>query len=110
MNIINRMKKWPDEKKRNFSVIASLFLTILMAGSWYGFSMKYQPSVSKRDNTTFESVKQSFNDIFSTFSKTTDQIARNAASLKAMASSSDQQVSDATTSTTTSISTSSIKI
>ncbi len=65
-NFINEIKKWPLQKKRNFSLFLAILLTVLVI--ILNFALNAVWSEKKDDiprkNAQFESMKNSFSEIF----------------------------------------------
>ncbi len=66
MKIIDRISKWPSEKKKIFSLIVAVFLTILVIILWFtvDFYFKKDNIEDTTASDNFSEVKESFKDIF----------------------------------------------
>jgi|LakMenEpi03Aug12_release.lakeMendotaPanAssembly.Ray.scaffolds.fasta_scaffold1044939_2 hypothetical protein len=66
MKIIERISKWPSEKKKIFSLIVAVFLTILVIILWFtvDFYFKKDNIEDTTSSDNFSEVKESFKDIF----------------------------------------------
>ena len=66
MKIIERISKWPSEKKKIFSLIVAVFLTILVIILWFtvDFYFKKDNIEDTTASDNFSEVKESFKDIF----------------------------------------------
>ena len=66
MKIIDRISKWPSEKKKIFSLIVAVFLTILIIILWFtvDFYFKKDNIEDTVSSDNFSEVKESFLNIF----------------------------------------------
>ena len=66
MKIIERISKWPSEKKKIFSLIVAVFLTILVIILWFtvDFYFKKDNIEDTTASDNLSEVKESFKDIF----------------------------------------------
>ena len=69
MKIIERISKWPSEKKKIFSLIIAVFLTILIIILWFtvDFYFKKDNIEDTVSSDNFSEVKESFKEIFEDF-------------------------------------------
>src|SRR6187455_1265033 len=64
MKYLDEIKKWPIEKKRNFSIIVAVFLTLLIVGLNYGVGLVWKEpvreSIFSGENNPINKLSESF--------------------------------------------------
>ena len=102
MKVIERIKSWPEKKKRSFAIILAIVLTIVIVGVWYWYDATYN---AKNESTyhpnPFASFSGMFSDISNEFHSASTQLASTTAFIKSEIASS-TATSTATTSASTS--------
>lgn len=66
MKLIDEIRKWPEKRKRNFSIFLALFLTVLIIIINSAFNIIWPESSKKQsisDSREFNNMKESFNDL-----------------------------------------------
>ena len=100
MSLISTIRNWPDKKKRNFTIVTAIILTLLIVGVWYWFDSTY----NAKDEPTykpnpFASFSGMFQDIGNEFHTASNQLASTTAFVKAQLASSTATSTPASTST-----------
>ncbi len=69
------MKNWPDGKKKNFSVMAAIVITIAIAAGWFFVKsqISYFNESSPADNRGLENIKQSISDFSEKLNESKDE-------------------------------------
>ena len=66
-NIINKVRKWPIEKKRFFSIFFAVFLTIIIIILNFALNLLWKddtPKINYAQNQAISSMKESFSNVF----------------------------------------------
>jgi len=103
MSLIQKIQDWSDKKKKIFSIITAIFLTLIIAGLWYQFHGSQNKSDASVSNS-FSSFNKMFEDIGNGFNAATNQFGSTTDLIRSQFASS--TIFDATTSTSTYASTS----
>lgn len=69
------LKNWSDEKKKNFSVIMAVLITIILVGGWFFVKSKisYFNENSPADDRAIDDLKQSFYQVSDKFNEAKNQ-------------------------------------
>ena len=84
MKFLEKIKSWPIEKKRIFSILLAVFLTILIIVLNSGINLLWKDEVQNKvfnKNSPVNSIKESFSQIFSDVGSVTEQISSSTAQL-----------------------------
>ena len=76
MKLLDKIKRWPIEKKRIFSISVAVFLTILIIVLNSALNLLWKddiPKVNYAQNETISSMKTSFLDLFNTAAPSLEQ-------------------------------------
>lgn len=105
MSLLDRVKKWPVERKRIFSISLAVFLTILVIILNISINQIWKkdiPVTSYKQKEAIKSLQESFSQIFEQIKPTLDQFNSVVAS-----SSNSNEIIDQINATTSSFSTTS---
>ncbi len=77
MKIFDIIRNWPDEKKKKFSIVIALCITIVIAGTWFIFRSKLDISQKgdQADKQTVNAFTDSFQKISADFNSIKEQIS-----------------------------------
>ncbi|MFA5764060.1 MAG: hypothetical protein WCX27_01165 [Candidatus Paceibacterota bacterium] len=77
--MINKIKNWPDEKKRIFAAVTAVVVTAIIVVFWFGFGRSWNSTEATEDNAVYESgpmdlIKQTFQSVADEFADLKDRI------------------------------------
>jgi predicted PurR-regulated permease PerM len=100
---LNRIRKWPDERKRNFSLMIAILLTILIIVFNVAVNMLWKDNVPKKNyqKEPFSEMKESFSQAFSSSESMIQQASSNTAQIVSQLSTTSSSFASTTSSTST---------
>ncbi len=98
MSFIDKIKNWPNKKKRFFSIAAAIFLTIVIVGPWYWLEIAQNKNTEPAHKSdSLSSLNKLFQDISGEFHTASEQFGSTTAFIKSQLAST--SALNATTST-----------
>ncbi len=100
MKLLEKIKSWPDEKKKVFSLITAIAATVIIVGTWISFRPSIDTNVpvsNLADKKDINSLKDSFQKISESFNAIKGQLFGTTTNSTSTATTSESTTTNSTT-------------
>jgi len=86
MGLLTKIREMPDNKKKIFSLVTAIILTLIIVVVWFSFTNVSSPNSVNEENklssfSPMQVIKDEFSKAFSNFKSTTENISSSSESL-----------------------------